>query len=273
MMTTTTLPQNPFPGMNPYLEEPGLWPDVHHSVIVGLRNYLAHRLRPDYRVTIQERVYVTAGPNSDGVSDLRMPDVAVLSASETPTQGRATQGLALADPVVVQLPEMETEKEIYLEVVRVGSREVITAIELLSPTNKSGSGRRVYQAKRAQALYSMTHLVEIDLLRAGRPMPVLTPTPASHYRILVADARRTEHVANLYPFGIHQSIPNFVMPLAKGDEDIAVNLNEVINAVYVDGGFDLDIDYQTDPEPPLSDGDRAWLDQLLRERGLRKTAN
>ena len=63
------------------------------------------------------------------------------------------------------------------------------------------------------------------------------------------------------------------MPLAKGDEGIAVNLNEVINAVYVDGGFDLDIDYQTDPEPPLSDGDRVWLDQLLREQGLRKTAN
>ena len=266
---TTQLPQNPFPGMNPYLEDPGLWPDVHHSVIVGLRNYLAHRLRPDYRVTIQERVYVTADPNPSDGSALRMPDVAVLSASGTPRRDRAAQGLALADPVVVHLPEMETEKEIYLEVVRVGSREVITAIELLSPTNKSGSGRRVYQAKRAQVLYSMTHLVEIDLLRAGRPMPLLTPTPASHYRILVADARRTEHVANLYSFGIRQSIPNFVMPLAKGDEGIAVNLNEVVSAVYADGGFDLDIDYQTDPEPPLSDADCAWLDQLLRQQGLR----
>ena len=269
---TPQLPQNPFPGMNPYLEHPGLWPDVHHSVIVGLRNYLAPRLRPDYRVTIQERVYVTADPNSDG-GGLRMPDVAILSTAETPRRDRAAQGLALADPVVVQLPEMETEKEIYLEVIRVRNREVITAIELLSPTNKSGSGRRVYQAKRAQVLYSMTHLVEIDLLRAGRPMPVLTPTPASHYRILVADARRTEHVANLYPFGVRQPIPNFVMPLAKGDEGIAVNLNEVVNAVYADGGFDLDIDYQTDPEPPLSDADLAWLDQMLREQGLRKTAN
>ena len=269
---TTPLPQNPFPGMNPYLEDPGLWPDVHHSVMVGLRSYLSPRLRPDYRVTIQERVYVISDPNSRDSSDLRMPDVAVLSTAATPRQERTAEGLALADPVVVQLPEVELEKQIYLEIVRVSNREVITAIEMLSPTNKSGSGRRVYQAKRAQVLYSMTHLVEIDLLRAGQPMPVLTPMPPSHYRILVADAQRTERVANLYPFGIRQSIPNFVMPLAKGDEGIAVNLNEVVNIVYADGGFDLDIDYQTDPEPPLSDHDRAWLDQLLREKGLRDTA-
>ena len=269
-MMTTALPSNPFPGMNPYLENPGLWPDVHHSVIVKLRDYLAPRLRPDYRVTIHERVYVVSDPNSGG-SEHRMPDVAVLSAAATPGRHRAAEGLALADPVVVQLPELELEKQLYLEVVRVSNREVVTAIELLSPTNKSGSGRRVYQAKRAQVLYSMTHLVEIDLLRAGQPMPMLTPMPVSHYRILVADARRTEHVANLYPFGIHQAIPNVIMPLAKGDEGIAMALQTVIDDVYQAGSFDLDIDYLEDPEPPLSDSDRVWLDQLLREKGLRNT--
>lgn len=270
---TTQLPQNPFPGMNPYLENPGLWPDVHHSAIVRLRDYLAPRLRPDYRVTIQERVYVIADPNSGSGSDLRMPDVAVLSATATPRRDRAAAGLVLADPVVVQLPELELEKQLYLEVVRVSNREVITAIELLSPTNKSGSGRRVYQAKRGQVLYSMTHLVEIDLLRAGPPMPVLAPMPASHYRILIADARRTEHVANLYPFDIHQPIPNVIMPLAKGDEGIAVDLQTVIDDVYAAGSFDLDIDYDHDPASPLADADRAWLDQLLREKGLRSDAH
>ena len=269
---TTQLPTNPFPGMNPYLENPGLWPDVHHSVIVKLRDYLAPRLRPDYRVTIQERVYVTADPNSAG-GDLRMPDVAILPAAATPTRDRAAGGLALADPVVVQLPEMELEKQLYLEVVRVGTREVVTAIELLSPTNKAGSGRRIYQTKRAQVLYSMTHLVEIDFLRAGEPMPLLTQMPASHYRILIADARRTEHIANLYPFGVHQAIPNVVMPLAKGDEGIAVDLQAAIDDVYQSGSFDLDIDYEQDPEPPLSGDDCAWLDQLLRRQGLRNGDN
>ncbi len=269
---TTQQPQNPFPGMNPYLENPGLWPDVHHSVIVRLRDYLAPRLRPDYRVTIQERVYIVSDPNSRSSSDLRMPDVAVLSTPATPGRDRAADGLALADPLVVQLPEMELERQLYLEVIRVSNREVITAIELLSPTNKSGSGRRVYQAKRGQVLYSMTHLMEIDLLRSGPPMPVLDPMPASHYRILIADARRTEPVANLYPFGIREAIPNVVMPLGRGDEGIAVDLQGVIDHVYEVGSFDLDIDYDQDPAPPFSDADRAWIDQLLRAQGLRKPA-
>jgi hypothetical protein len=32
---------NPFPGMNPYLEDRALWNDVHHSVITYIRNALA----------------------------------------------------------------------------------------------------------------------------------------------------------------------------------------------------------------------------------------
>ena len=63
------------------------------------------------------------------------------------------------------------------------------------------------------------------------------------------------------------------MPLAGDAEGIAVNLNAVVGAVYADGGFDLDIDYGQEPEPPLSDVDRVWLDGLLRERGLRGGAN
>ena len=61
------------------------------------------------------------------------------------------------------------------------------------------------------------------------------------------------------------------MPLAQEDEGIAVNLNAVVSSVYADGSYDLDIDYGQDPpEPPLSDADRAWMDGLLREQGLRQ---
>ncbi len=62
------------------------------------------------------------------------------------------------------------------------------------------------------------------------------------------------------------------MPLAEGDEGIAVDLQSVIDGVYEAGSFDLDIDYERDPEPPLSDDDRVWLDTLLREQGLRNQA-
>ena len=281
-MTSAALPANPFPGMNPYLENPGLWPDVHNSVIVGLRTLLARQLRPEYRVTTVERVYVMAEPGGNGSggsggNGVRIPDVAVLTAAAPDAAGSAMRPMPARskDAIAVQLPATELLKERYLEVRRVDNRQVIAIIELLSPTNKGGDGYREYLAKRAATLYSPTHLVEIDLLRAGRRMPVIGPAPeAAHYRILVANARRSEPVADLYAFGIRQAIPDFVMPLAQEDEGIAVNLNSVVNSVYADGSYDLDIDYGQDPpEPPLSDDDRAWVEQLLRQQGLRKAAD
>ena len=281
-MTSAALPANPFPGMNPYLENPGLWPDVHNSVIVGLRTLLARQLRPEYRVTTVERVYVMTEPGGNGSggsggNGVRIPDVAVLTAAAPDAAGNALRPMPARskDAIAVQLPATELLKERYLEVRRVDNRQVVAIIELLSPTNKGGDGRREYLAKRAATLYSPTHLVEIDLLRAGRRMPVIGPAPAeAHYRILVANARRSEPVADLYAFGIRQAIPDFIMPLAQEDEGIAVNLNSVVNSVYADGSYDLDIDYGQDPpEPPLSDDDRAWVEQLLRQQGLRKAAD
>jgi Protein of unknown function (DUF4058) len=45
----------PFPGMDPYLERPVLWPDVHNGLIAELRNTLAPQLRPRYYVALEER--------------------------------------------------------------------------------------------------------------------------------------------------------------------------------------------------------------------------
>ena len=280
---TSLSPTNPFPGMNPYLETPALWPNVHTSIIVGLRNFLAPRLRPEYSVGIEERVHISAelGGNGsgDGSAGIRIPDAVVLAAAAapssagTPSAGNPRRFPAperSKDAIAVQLPATDLFKQRYLEVRRANNRQVVAIIELLSPTNTDGYGHQEYLAKRAAVLSSPAHLVEIDLLRASQRLPVLGDVPDAHYRILVANARRTEPVADLYPFGIRQPIPDFVLPLAQADEGIAVNLNGVVNQVYAEGSYDLDIDYkQAPPEPPLSDDDRRWLDALLRAQGLR----
>ena len=264
---TSLSPANPFPGMNPYLETPALWPDVHNSIIVGLRDFLAARLQPEYVVRMQQRVYVSAAPDGNGHPQYRIPDAIVL-AGTAPAPTRAAKPETDTDAIAVQMPSVELGKQHYLEVLRVGNREVIAVIELLSPANKWGDGRQEYLAKRAAVKISTAHLVEIDLLRAGAPMPVIGNVPARSYRILVRDARRSP-AADLYPFGIRQPIPDFVLPLAEGSEGVGVNLNRVVSGVYVAGAYWLDIDYRNDPEPPLSDDDRRWLDALLRAQGLR----
>ena len=50
---------SPFPGMDPFLEDPGLWPDVHHGLISVAQELLNAQLRPKYHVRIEERVYVS----------------------------------------------------------------------------------------------------------------------------------------------------------------------------------------------------------------------
>ena len=270
---TPTLPQNPFPGMNPYLERSELWHGIHSRVIVHLGDTLARQLRPEYMVRVDERMYVSEETNGGERRQARLPDVMVLD------DGAAAQSsVAVAeahrskDAIPVRIPYEEEQRQRYLEVIRVSNREVVAVIELLSPSNKSTPGREAYIAKRNQVFHSMSHLVEIDLLRVGEPLPVIGDVPPSHYRILVTNARNEDAIADLYPCSIQSPIPIFIMPLAEGSEGIAINLKPIIDEVYVLGSYDRDIDYHQDPAPPLSNADRAWLDQLLRAQGLRKPA-
>ena len=272
-MTTPAFPTSPFPGMNPYLEDPDLWPGVHKTFIASLQRLLSPQLRPDYMVRIEERVYVSDEPNASGQRPFRVPDVMIVDEGGAAARATAiaTEPQQSEDAINVELPSVELEKDRYLKIIRVNNREVVAVLELLSPSNKSDKGRQEYLSKRAEVQYSLVHLVEIDLLRAGPPMPVVGDIPGGDYRILVCNSRLAPD-ASLYVFNMRQPIPVFVMPLAEGSEGIAIDLKPIIDEVYVLGSYDRDIDYDQDPTPPLPDADRAWIDQLLRSQGLRNRA-
>src|SRR5512132_3334772 len=65
----------PFPGMDPYLEHPALWPGVHNGLIAALPLSLAPQLRPRYYVAIEERLYIT---EPDQRVFVGRPDLAVI---------------------------------------------------------------------------------------------------------------------------------------------------------------------------------------------------
>jgi hypothetical protein len=48
---------NPFPGMNPYLEHPALWHQVHNRLIVRIADAIADQAAPHYFVAIEQRIY------------------------------------------------------------------------------------------------------------------------------------------------------------------------------------------------------------------------
>jgi hypothetical protein len=218
---------SPFPGMDPYLEHPALWPDVHQRLIVALADSLGPTLRPRYRVAVEERVYVT---DVEGPLFIGRPDVSVVNAG--PPTGMGTSApIALVEPRVVEVPLPDRIREGYLEVRDIATGQVVTMVELLSPTNKrAGEGRRLYEEKRLQVLGTRIHLVEIDLLRGGEPMKMWGDGKDSHYRILVSRADRRPR-ADLYAFNLRDLIPPFSFPLRPGDEEPMVALGTLLHAL------------------------------------------
>jgi len=253
--------------MDPYLENPEHWLGLHNQLIVAIANSLIPRLRPRYWVSIEERTYITT---LDDTTLLGRPDVTVRPA-RLREPSPPFNSLAVANPRIVELPIPDEITETFLHVRQLPSREVVTVIEVLSPTNKHpGEGRRLYENKREQVLRSRTHLVEIDLLRAGQPMPFRGDGHNSHYRILVSRSNRRPR-AELYTFNVRDAIPVFQLPLLPGDEEPLLDVGARLHEVYDRGGFDLVLDYRGETVPPLEGEDALWADQLLIECGLRKT--
>ena len=247
----------PWPGMNPWLENAALWPNVHLSLISALRDELSPLLRPRYFVAVETRTVVSSIPGASNI--VRVPDVMVIHRG-----GPAVATVTEVDDayLTVELP-VEAVEEGYLEVRLVPTGEVVTVIELLSYSNKvPGRDREAYLAKREELLRTSVGFVELDLLRAGQPLPY-TEAAASDYRLFIRRRQQPFH-ARLYPFGVRQRIPTFALPLLPDDTEPKVDLGALIRAVYERAGYDLVIDYAQPPVPPLRDEDAAWAAETLK---------
>ena len=257
------MPPSPFPGMNPYLEQPAFWSSFHSRLIVALADALASQLRPKYYVEVETRTYMDT---NDGEVLVDIPDVTVSKPTKQDTSPKANLASVTVQlrPQTVTLPMPTEIKERYLEVREIGSEAVITVIELLSPKNKrQGKGREVYEAKRQMILSSASHLVEIDLLRGNSPLPMYGNINLGDYSILISIANRRPQ-ADLYAFTMKEALPTFPLPLKAVDEVVLVSLQEIVQGIYERGSYDLRIDYsQPLPPPKLLAEEQSWVDGLL----------
>ncbi len=250
---------SPFPGMDPYLESPSFWAEMHNRMIVVIADDLSPKLRPHYRVAIEQRIYLS----SPGESQPIVPDVTITQRS-TIRSSTATIAQPITQPITIALALPEEVRESYLEVREISTGRVITVLKLLSPKNKrNGEGRSADERKRQQILASVTHFVEIDLFRRGQAFPLGEASLTTPYCVLVAGGDRRSN-ADLFAFSLRETMPSFPMPLANNSIEQIVPLQEIFNGVYDRAGFDLAIDYrQSIPEPALSDDDISWAKELI----------
>lgn len=258
-----------FPGMDPYLEDPWIWPGVHSRFIVYMAEHLQSLIGPRYIAEVEQRVFIE-GPDREIV-----PDVWI--ARDRPTAGVATAVVEEDAPVEVVVESVEV-RETYVSILDLRSRQkVVTTIELLSPANKhAGPGRSSYKRKQAEVLASDTHLIEIDLLRAGTHVLAIPEWAARargpyDYLIAVNRAEGDRSRYQLYPRTLRQRLPRLRIPLSGGDADAILDLQVILERTYEAGSYRGRLPYGSRCVPPLSADEQAWADERLRAANLPPT--
>jgi hypothetical protein len=253
-----------FPGMDPYLEVPELWPGFHNSLIVYIRDFLRPLLHPRYIAAIEERVFVE-GPRQREF----IPDV-LLKQGRPPREQGGTAVLDADEELEVQIPGLEMH-ESYLEILdRHSGQRVVAVLEVLSAANKyTGPGRDSYLAKQREVLASQAHFIEIDLLRRG-PHVLAVPEwlarqHASYdYLICVNRAEGLRDRFRLYPRQLRLRLPRIRVPLAEGDPDVVLDVQAVVAQTYEASSYRERLRYDQPCVPALAAEDQAWADELIR---------
>ena len=263
--------KSPFPGMDPYLEKSGIWNQVHHDLLNDIRRFLIPKLQPNYYVSVEQTTYLSIIPPDS----IGRPDVIITTkkTNETGivapvlTMETATAQAVAVQAKIVELPRPEFIRHRYLSLKHLASSEVVTVIEVLSPTNKtSNQGRKEYNDKRMNIIGSFTNLVEIDLLRIGEPFPIY-PMEDSHYRVVIFRSFRRPS-AEAYFFGIRNIIPDIPIPLKRHEPETILPLNNILHNLYSERRYDLIINYNEPCQPPLNDEDSAWAKHYLEGQSL-----
>jgi hypothetical protein len=160
----------------------------------------------------------------------------------------------------------EAIPQVTIEIRDSARHELVTAIEVLSPTNKRGEGRREYWTQRNRFLLSSAHLIELDLLRDGQRVPMQSPLPGAPYFIFLSRGDRRP-VTDVWPIGLADPLPEVPVPLLSDDPAVPLNLQAALSSTYDVFGYDLDIDYSHPPEVPLAPADWTWAQEVIRSAG------
>lgn len=268
--------RSPFPGMDPYLESPAIWPDLHDRLATEISIQLNRVLPQPYYARMQMRPEI--GIATEGVRGSRiLPDVAVVKASAADS----TPGSV----AVLEGPRVDVSRSLNVKIFREPLRHhfveirdsrhdhaLVTLIEIVSPSNKRrGVDRDSYERKQQEVLHSDANLVEIDLLRTGDRIYanlfladfVGQIEPPPDYVVLVNRAFRRadrEFDYEVFPIGLRDILPCVGMPLRPHVAEVPLDLQYVFDRVYEGGPYVRGaVDYGQPPEPDVQPADAEWV--------------
>lgn len=265
---------SPFPGMDPYLEDPDLWPEFHDRFASDLSAALNARLPPHYFARLGAREEISIYGDDEKVI---VPDVAI---HRTPRAGESG-GVAIEEATETgtffDVEIFVRAKTNFIEIVNSKQDTVVTVIEILSPVNKTGTGRDAFAARRQQILDSSSSYVEIDLLRRGDrswPKPLMQDAlerlePRPDYLVTISRAWKRMHgfVVTLRPISLQKPLPAVPIPLGYEVPDVRIDLQAVFHTTYDSGPYRRGaVHYDRPPVVAVAPEQALWAAECLKAR-------
>jgi hypothetical protein len=220
--------------MDPYLEEEKFWPKFQHRFVQCLCQALLPSLGERYRAGIGHRHFVT-------------------------------------EQALFTSVWHEEHHEEYAEVRLRSDERWVTLVEIVSPANRTlGAARQAYLDTRQASRMGGANVVEIDLILQGQPTLEYARDrlPAWDYAVTVTRASQGDR-HEVYTTTLQKKLPRFRLPLAADDRETLIDLQALITRCYDQEDFGACIDYQRDPLTTLTDDQRGWLQERLRQQKRR----
>ena len=259
---------SPFPGMDPWLEDRDIFPGLHSALTMYIFEALNAALPPGYFAAVASIVWVDDQQRTE-------PDISLLTRRGPPSSG----GTATLDapsrlqPLGVR-PFLGPIEQKYLEIHAPGGERIVTAVEILSRSNKAAgsAGRKAYLDKQQEFCLGGVNMVEIDLLRAGTHT---TAVPRSrlarlhdgriHYHVCVTEAGEVDRLFGAV-FPLECPLPEIEIPLEPGVPRLPIALQPMLDRAYDSGRYSMRTDYTQPCTPPLSPEEQAWAEGILHAR-------
>ncbi len=258
--------RSPFPGFDPFLEDQGYWRGFHTVFLTEALYFLTERMPDAYEVLVEERLSLAHESDGRPYRDV-IPDAVILRTHHPsqPEREPASTATATLEPILLSLPNYQLEEMIEkrLAIRQLPNRELVTVIELLSPSNKQFPGDRSYEEKRLELIHQQVHLVELDLLIGGKRLPMKDKLPKGHYYAFVSRAEK-RFLCDTYIWTIRDPLPRIPIPLRAPDPDVPLDLAAIFETIYRRARWGRSIDYAAPLKLPLSPEDRAWAESQAR---------
>lgn len=277
---------SPFPGMDPYLEDPAIWPDLHNRLAYTLSEVLNQSLPAPYYARLESRPEVGL---MEGPPRRIIPDVSVQRGGPAPGNMDLPEagGVAVAEPrarastsLRIRLDDEPIRHQYVVICDSKRGGALVTLIEIVSPSNKQpGHDRLAYQRKQQEVLASEANLIEIDLHGGGRPVVggdklwnVLAGSERlRRYVVAVSRSwqRDFEPEFELYLFGLAEPLPCIQLPLREHEDEPLLDLQVVFQRAYDAGPYRRGaVDYAGPPVLGLDDNEQDWVRQHLYRAGV-----